>query len=378
MYGPDGVATLRGGGRVPELDGIRGVAILLVLSLHFIVLPARSALRDWSPRLAALAGISWCGVDLFFVLSGFLIAGILLDHEEAPRVFRTFYLRRACRILPAYLVLPILAALPLAGSSLISQGRVPLGAYLLFLQNFWSAAGVPVSDALGPCWSLAIEEQFYLLLPVLLLRAFRRQFGAFAAVLLAAPPLLRCLLFAHGGPVSPWDFTPCRLDAPFWGVLAAVLVRDAKVSAFLGRRARGLGRAAIASVLAVAALSQLTLLSNGETLLLSLGLSVMGCAFALALVAVLFNPASGAARLMRSQPLRWAGKRSYFLYLFHQLIFGSLSIAPLPLRVAASAVVLGVLAATSWHLLESPFLRLGAAVPYGAAEQAAPAADAAG
>ena len=377
MSRPDGVATLREGGRVPELDGIRGVAILLVLSLHWIALPARAALRDLSPNLAALAGIAWCGVDLFFVLSGFLIAGILLDHAEAPRVFRTFYLRRACRILPAYLVLLILAALPLAGSSLISQGSVPLGAYLLFLQNYWSAAGARVAEALSPCWSLAIEEQFYLLLPVLLLRVFRRHFGAFAAVLLVAPPLLRCFLFAHGGPVSPWDFTPSRLDAPFWGVLAAVLVRDPRISAFLARRSRGLGLAAIGGVLAVAALSQLTLLPNGETLLLSLGLSVMGCAFALALVAVLFNPASAAARLMRSRPLRWAGKHSYFLYLFHQLVFGSLAIAPLPLRVAASAVVLGILAVTSWRLLESPFLRLGAAVPYGEAVQAAPAADAA-
>src|SRR2546422_1398156 len=92
-----------------------------------------------------------------------------------------------------------------------------LAAYLLFLQNLWSSAGARVAFALGPCWSLAIEEQFYLGLPVLLLWVFRGRFGSFAAVMLLAPPLLRCLCLASGWR-SPWDFTPCRLHAPFWGV----------------------------------------------------------------------------------------------------------------------------------------------------------------
>lgn len=146
---------MRQGARLPELDGIRGIAILLVLLLHWMVRPAGPLLRDWSPRAWALLDLSWCGVDLFFVLSGFLIAGILLDHRDAPNVLRTFYARRACRILPAYLVLLVAVTLPLGGKPQISQGEVPLAAYLLFLQNLWSAAGARVAFALGPCWSLA-------------------------------------------------------------------------------------------------------------------------------------------------------------------------------------------------------------------------------
>ena len=368
---------LQQGQRLPELDGIRGVAILLVIFLHWIVLPTRPLLREWSPHLSALVDLSWCGVDLFFVLSGFLIAGILLDHAEAPNLLRTFYARRACRILPAYFLLLLLATLPIGGPPQISQGQVPLISYVLFLHNFWSAAGAQVALALGACWSLAIEEQFYLGLPLLLLRVFRGRFAAFALVMLLAPPLLRCLFFANGG-WSPWDFTPCRLDAPFWGVLAAVAVRQPALATFLGRRRRELGWAAGAALIGVAGLSQLILLPGGENLLLSLGLSVIECAFAVALVAVLLSPAAAPARLMRWQPLRWAGKHSYFLYLFHPLVFIWLPIAQLPLRLAVHACVLGLLAPISWRFLEQPFLRLGATARYGAPAAAPAGASALG
>jgi len=306
------LALLREGARLSELDGIRGVAILLVLTLHWIVYPTQPLLQPWLPRLWALANLSWCGVDLFFVLSGFLIAGILLDHRDAPNLFRTFYARRACRILPAYLLLLLAATLPIAGEPQITQGQVPLAAYLLFLQNFWTAAGAQVALALGPCWSLAIEEQFYLGLPVLLLRVLRGRFASFAAVMLIAPPLLRCLCLASGR-WSAWDFTPCRIDAPFWGVLAAVAVRDRRAAAFLDHHRTKVRWAAAAGLLAVAGLSQVVLLPGGTNLLLSLGLSLIDCAFAIALVSVLFSSDSAEARALRWKPLCWVGKHSYFL-----------------------------------------------------------------
>jgi len=365
------LALLREGARLSELDGIRGVAILLVLALHWIVYPTQPLLQQWLPPLWALANLSWCGVDLFFVLSGFLIAGILLDHRDAPNLFRTFYARRACRILPAYLLLLLAATLPIAGEPQITQGQVPLAAYLLFLQNFWTAAGAQVALALGPCWSLAIEEQFYLGLPVLLLRVLRGRFASFAAVMLIAPPLLRCLCLASGR-WSAWDFTPCRIDAPFWGVLAAVAVRDRRAAAFLDHHRSKVRWAAAAGLLAVAGLSQVVLLPGGTNLLLSLGLSLIDCAFAIALVSVLFSSDSAEARALRWKPLCWVGKHSYFLYLFHGLVFVALPIAQFPLRVTAAACALAALAAISWRSLEQPFLRLGATVRYGAA--AAPAA----
>jgi len=371
------VALLRQGARVPELDGIRGIAILMVLLLHWVVRPAAPILRHWSPRLWALLDLSWCGVDLFFVLSGFLIAGILVDHRDAPNVLRTFYTRRACRILPAYLVLLFLASLPIGGASQVAQGEIPLAAYLLFLQNLWSSAGARVAFALGPCWSLAIEEQFYLGLPVLLLWVFRGRFGSFAAVMLLAPPLLRCLCLASGWR-SPWDFTPCRLDAPFWGVLAAVLVRDPRAAALLLKYRRALLWAAGAALLGVAGLSQLVLLPAGTNLLLSIGLSLIAAAFTLALVSVLLSPQAAPARLVRWAPLRWSGKHSYFLYLFHLVVLLFIPIAQFTLRVAVSACALAVLAAISWRWLELPFLKLGAAVEYSESARSPPLTEPAG
>jgi peptidoglycan/LPS O-acetylase OafA/YrhL len=359
------VALLRQGAHLPELDGIRGIAILLVLLLHWIVRPTAPILRHWSPRAWALLDLSWCGVDLFFVLSGFLIAGILLDHRDAPNVLRTFYARRACRILPAYLLLLVAVSLPLGGKPQIAQGQVPLGVYLLFLQNLWSAAGASVAFALGPCWSLAIEEQFYLGLPLLLLWVFRGRFGSFAILMLLVPPLLRCICLASGWR-SAWDFTPCRLDAPFWGVLAAVLVRDARACALLVRHRRALRWGAAGGLLGIAALSQLVLVPAGQNLLLSIGLSAIEAAFAVALLAVLLSPETAVARFTRWAPLRWAGRHSYFLYLFHELVFVTLPIERFPLLVAASACVLAILAAISRRWLELPFLRLGAAVRYAA------------
>jgi peptidoglycan/LPS O-acetylase OafA/YrhL len=127
-----------GGGRVPALDGLRGIAILLVLLWHgvFQIQPQSTS----TARLLSLGSLSWSGVDLFFVLSGFLIGGILLDEKDSPRYFKTFYVRRAYRILPLYGLL--LSAQFLTRSSFLprwiaqfSSDPVPLWSYLSFTQN---------------------------------------------------------------------------------------------------------------------------------------------------------------------------------------------------------------------------------------------------
>jgi peptidoglycan/LPS O-acetylase OafA/YrhL len=158
------VAALRAGDRLAELDGLRGIAILFVIVLHYVArapVPANARPLFGQPNwLLALADMSWSGVDLFFVLSGFLIGGILLDHRQSPNLWRAFYSRRVGRIFPAYFLLLLLAVIGLPGDPPRPEGAVPLVTYFLFIQNLWRGA-LPVVW-LGPCWSIAIEEQFYL------------------------------------------------------------------------------------------------------------------------------------------------------------------------------------------------------------------------
>jgi peptidoglycan/LPS O-acetylase OafA/YrhL len=354
---------VRLGARIAELDGIRGIAISLVVLLHWFVRPERETLRAFSPRLWALLDLCWCGVDLFFVLSGFLIGGILLDHAGAANLFSTFYVRRACRILPVYLLLLLVATLPVPGGSLLSHGRIPLLAYLAFLQNLWSAARLPPAPALAPCWSLAIEEQFYLMLPLLLVVVLRRRFAVLATIALFVPPLLRSLCIASGR-FHAWDFTPCRIDAPFWGVLAAVIVRNASAGELLRRHATALRVAALVALCGIAAVSQLVLRDGGEELLLAAGLSLLGAGFATCLLAVLFSPASAVAAALRAPAVVWIGRRSYFIYLFHVAVFEAVTPFAGSLRLPLAAASVAALAALSWRWLETPILRMGASVRY--------------
>src|SRR5207244_9663063 len=146
--------------RIPQLDAVRGVAILLVI-LH-----NQSSVFP-SLHLERLFANGWMGVDLFFVLSGFLITGILLDTRKSPGYFKNFYARRCLRIWPLYyaLLLFMFALVPLVRPSeahVAFQRSAPWWGYALFLQNFLISVPTNAAGALAVTWSLAIEEQFYL------------------------------------------------------------------------------------------------------------------------------------------------------------------------------------------------------------------------
>lgn len=177
--------------RIAELDGLRGIAILLVLLRHSIF-GVETHSRIGSAFLAA-GQLSWSGVDLFFVLSGFLIGGILLDVRESPRYFQTFYVRRAYRILPIYMLTMALFALrhlPFhlpAGLGDVSPVPIPCLAYFTLTQNFWMAhLGTFGPAATAVTWSLAVEEQFYLTIPFAV-----RKLGKSALIILLAGAWLR-------------------------------------------------------------------------------------------------------------------------------------------------------------------------------------------
>jgi len=175
------------------LDGLRGVAILLVLFLHFIIgqgVPAPSVLVDW--WFIGIVRAGWMGVDLFFVLSGFLITGILLDTKGSRHYFRQFYTRRVLRIFPLYygsLVL-FLILLPtlFPDDQVLHDLHADAVWFWTYLYNVKvAAAGFTPSSALGHFWSLAVEEQFYLIWPIVVLCLGRRHLlGAFWAGVVGA------------------------------------------------------------------------------------------------------------------------------------------------------------------------------------------------
>lgn len=159
--------------RNPHLDGLRGLAVGMVLLWHYVgcqITPQHTPSLLW---LREIVGMMWSGVDLFFVLSGFLITGILRDQRESRHYWGTFYLRRACRILPLYVIL--VGSYSLANAAGLNKAPglwwlfyipMPTWSYATFTQNFYmAAAGGTGANWLGITWSLAVEEQFYLLLP---------------------------------------------------------------------------------------------------------------------------------------------------------------------------------------------------------------------
>src|SRR5271156_520252 len=161
--------------RIPQLDGLRGLAILLVMIWHFIATPNATHQTLFARAVTDVFRLTWSGVDLFFVLSGFLIGGILIDAKDARNYFRTFYMRRVFRILPIYFLLVLLyllvwtAATGPRASLVETLGRpMPWFLYFTFTQNFWLAHHSWDLVYLAATWSLAVEEQFYLILPAII------------------------------------------------------------------------------------------------------------------------------------------------------------------------------------------------------------------
>jgi peptidoglycan/LPS O-acetylase OafA/YrhL len=185
--------------------------------------------------LIKLGRLSWSGVDLFFVLSGFLIGGILLDAVDSPHYFKTFYIRRAYRILPLYSVLLALAVI-------VERGASWLPRYVLLLQNFWMAwTGVFGVYALSVTWSLAIEEQFYLTLPPLIRFTSRKALTKImiGAVLLAPPCRALAIAFLPGKLLAAYVLMPCRMDALGLGVLIVIATRSPRIWGSCQRGASG-------------------------------------------------------------------------------------------------------------------------------------------
>jgi len=359
--------------RLPVLDGVRGIAILLVVTHNLNLLTDPSGL---AARLV-VAGLErgWLGVQLFFVLSGFLITGILIDSRDDPRPYSQFFTSRALRILPLYYgtLLVVFGLLPLLH---VGTAATPLtiGSLVLFVSN-WVQPFQPGDSPLPHFWSLAVEEQFYLLWPFAIARlspkGIVRLCVAVALAALAARALLIGLAFPSA---AVYQFSICRMDALACGGAAAALLRWPAARAWLLQRPLQVLLIGAAIVLAGAAAChgytqyQLTTQTAGYT-----ALSIGFAAIVLALACADMTPAPARwAAPLRSAWLRRFGLYSYAMYVLHVPLHGHVGLPllqswgrakPTELGAAAAYIAVGTLVsfaagALSYHLFEVHFLRL--------------------
>jgi peptidoglycan/LPS O-acetylase OafA/YrhL len=383
--GSERYALLRSGRRIPELDGLRGVAIGLVLVVHLFTSPVAFIYR---PNPVAyfqiLTRLAWSGVDLFFVLSGFLIGGILLEARESRNFFKVFYFRRACRILPIYLVFCGLVffcqffVYPSHRTIMewMFSSPMPWHSYLTFTQNWWMAhRNITGPSVLAPTWSLAVEEQFYLTLP-LIVRYVRYAFLPYVLVagIIAAPLIRLVMLTTMPQPqVGLYVLLPTRMDDLLLGVLTAYLLRKPEVWARFVAHRRTIWRVFYGLALG---LPLLTLTSNAFSFpMASIGYDWLALFYLTALVLALTDPGSWLGSAMRWKWLMGLGVIAYNTYLFHTLIYGLLTAllrghGPTMTSFGDLAVDLLSLGATigfavmCWHFFEKPIVRLGHRAQY--------------
>ncbi len=326
----------------PALDGLRAIAVLGVFSQHYLA----SFLPEW-------LRFGWAGVDVFFVLSGFLITGILFDSRHAPHRWRDFYVRRTLRIFPLYygILLLVLVTTPLAHWQLSLRWL----SFPLYYFNLISVrlAGYPprtLGNVVGVVhqhtyvnlifyhfWTLCVEEQFYLVWPAVVFLVKDRKLllqlicGAVPVVL-----VLRCLLMlTHFGQQYPERLvraTYDRFDSLLFGAAVALLLRGPAAIRVMrwgsGLLLGGLAALIVAGCTAVFALHQPASADPESKWVLSFGFTCTA-AMGAGLLLLAMREGTGLSRLLQWPALRWLGQRSYGFYVFHMI----------PIQIAAAAAL---------------------------------------
>jgi peptidoglycan/LPS O-acetylase OafA/YrhL len=365
--------------RVPELDGLRGLAISLVIICHYIAASNHASL--WSPlrHLLSALNVGWSGVDLFFVLSGFLIGGILLDARASPNYFRAFYMRRVFRILPFYSIWILLYALIILAGPALSSGALAVSSKdflqipirLLFLQNIWIDMTPLAWIWFVATWSLAVEEQFYLLVPPLIRFLSLRNLTYVLLATICMAPLLRFLVFRYWSPgtylASFLMF--CRADALACGVLLALAWRQPEFRTFLGAHRRALqGLMVILSFGVLVMLHWLVGIPN--LVIITIGYSWFAILYSTLLLVAVSQTDGPIAAFLRWKILGQLGTISYGLYVIHYtfnqlahqfLLHASPQINGLRgVGVTLMALFVSLAVATaSWRYFERPLVRRG-------------------
>ena len=357
LEGSASAAPVSPGGRVVELDSVRALAALAVIVFH--------TNASWLP-------FGWAAVDLFFVLSGYLITSIILRHGGSPDFLRSFYFRRGLRTWPIYylLLLSLIILSPLLKRSCLWSSFPHALTYTQGLSRIWPSATAPFSPYLLHTWSLAIEEQFYLIWPALVLLVGRRR-------------LVPLALLCAGGCVFArtqgmwWDLCS-RSDGLILGSLLAALhlddCRSAQPRSFCRLFSTSIRFASVGALIFLGILAvrvgihtDVMVPSHPASSVLAFNLLWLG------LIDVVLQNAGGAStRLLRLPPLARLGQMSYGLYLYHFPVLAiMLDIARglgfmgkvYPVKIMSIILSIG-LASLSWRFIEGPLLALKHRHPY--------------
>jgi len=381
MVAKDTPAAAQGFLRIPQLDGLRGLAILLVIIWHYFSFSLLPQAGSLSAYFMDILRLSWSGVDLFFVLSGFLIGGILIDNQQAKNYFHVFYLRRALRILPLYFswlllfyVLQI-SSLP-RGADALFEGTIPIWSYATFTQNFLMSYQDNLGALwMGVTWSLAVEEQFYCVLPLIIRFLQPRKLPWLLIPCIAAAPLLRVTLsfWFPNGALAAYVLMPCRADALLLGVMCAWMVRQQKIAQLLVTHIKALY--AIFAVLllgmGVLAVTYNPYFSFGWQ---NLGYTWLDLLYACLLLIAITEQRGVVKAVTTNMLLRRLGLVAYCTYLIHSVVLflshGLIFQFPkvhyvsyITTLILALTATLAV-AALSWKFFEKPLVAMGHRIHY--------------
>jgi peptidoglycan/LPS O-acetylase OafA/YrhL len=372
--------------RVPELDGLRGAAILSVLVFHYTAEQGTVA----SPAVSLIQRIfimGWSGVDLFFVLSGFLIGGILLEARSSPSFFKTFYFRRFFRIIPIYYawILAYILLIAVAGaavrahsnSGIVVNPNFTIYAHFLFLQNLMVVSLGGLAGAwFSHLWSLAVEEQFYLVSPLVVRLLSPRSLKFFLISLIVFAPCLRIFLqrVVHANPQFVTNLMPCRADSLAIGMLAAVYWRTPGFREWLASHGPILYSLLAVFFGGVAALWKWYPESHTVGIV-SGGFTWLAFFYVLILLLALARPSGPIARCARMRWLRELGRVSYCVYIIHLVVNvichallrhaapGTVGLRATAVTIFAGFATFGI-AWVSWKIFEGPLVRLGHSFRY--------------
>ncbi|WP_315762125.1 acyltransferase [Sphingomonas sp. Y38-1Y] len=316
---------------VPELDGVRAIAVISVMIFHLGIFP-----------------IGWMGVPLFFVLSGYLITSILMGERSSEiwHYIAKFFWRRSVRIFPLYyaylivnLVLTTIAGLSIAG----------YGYFLFYFGNYRIGAVAPnvPGGVIGHLWSVAVEEQFYLIWPWLVYYVKKPAYLAAASIILA--PLVREAIYdATNNPYMTIVSLPSCIDMLGAGAIVALVRRRAVLGAMLVAGGAIVGYCFWKVPIADFAHTE-KWVPQAHFMYTGLGL-----------LAAPFIACAGRIRVLAVPPLRYVGRISYGLYMWHLIVFAIVHRMKLPVAVEATASIAAsfLVASLSWHFFEKRFLAL--------------------